>query len=161
MIRELKILLVALVALWGALGAFGNLSHLGGTYEAVRAVAAMEGVGEPGAANPQAIRAPFVVWLGVASIIAGKVGAAVFCALGGLAMIRARGGDASAFQRAKRAGVLGCGIAVAMLFGGWVVMAETHFLMWQTPMGEVAAPAAFRYGGFIALIMIFVAQPEP
>ena len=48
-----------------------------------------------------------------------------------------------------------------MLFGGFTVVGETMYLMWVDPGGEHAAAGAWRYGGFIALIMIFIAQAEP
>lgn len=157
MIRYLKILLIALVALWGLIGAFGNVVKLDLAYEQVRAVAAMSHVAD---APPWATSNPFVVWCGVALIVGGKLAAFLFCSYGAVAMLRNVKADQEAFQRAKRAGVFGCGLAVASLFAGFMVIGETMFLMFMDPGHTKAAEAAFRYGGFIALIMLYTAQRE-
>jgi predicted small integral membrane protein len=47
-----------------------------------------------------------------------------------------------------------------MLFGEFIVAAETWFLLWQTELGALALPTAFRCIGCIALIAIFVQQPD-
>lgn len=159
MIRYLKILLVLLVALWGLIGFMGNLAKLDATYEAVQSVTTMPFF-EPGEGPPWATDNAAVIWIGVALIIAGKLAALVFCGWGAIAMLRTVGADAYAYGRAKRWAVLGCGLALAMLFGGFTVFGEMFFLMFMDPGNEHAAAAAFRYGGFIALIMIFLAQED-
>lgn len=159
MLRAVKIVLVALVALWGLIGAFGNLTHLGGTYDAVRTVAAMEGV-EGINGGPPSTENSIIVWLGVALIVIGKIAAAVFCGAGAVAMARSAGGSASEFQHAKRLALVGCGAAIVMLFGGFAVIGESFFQMWQTPVGQLAGAGAFRYAGYIALIAIFVGQED-
>jgi predicted small integral membrane protein len=159
MIRNLKIFLVFLVALWGLIGAAGNLSHLGFTYDAVEGVTTMPWFPE-GAGPPWRTGNPAVVWLGVALIVSGKLAALALCGWGTFALWRARGGDAETFRRAKRWAILGCGLAVAMLFGGFTVLGETMFLMFRDPEIVHAGEGAWRYGGFIALIMIFVAQED-
>ncbi len=101
-----------------------------------------------------------VIWLGALSIVAGKVGALVLCSIGAFQMTKAIGAGPDQFQLSKRFAIIGCGVAVAMLYGSFIVFAESLFMMWQTPMGQTSALGAFRYGGFIALIMIFVAMKE-
>jgi predicted small integral membrane protein len=162
MIRTLKILFAAIVAYWGLIGAMGNFASLSIAYDYVEMVTSMSGVVDAGAAAPPwRTSSPVIVWAGVLLIVLGKLGAAVFCSLGVFKMLRARNADRQEFARARQWAVLGCGLAVAMLFGGFIVIGETMYLMWVAPDGEHAAAGAFRYGGFIALIMIFIAQAEP
>lgn len=159
MVRFIKILLVVLVALWGLIGAFGNLANLDFTYESVKSVTTMPHF-EAGEGPPWKTGSPIVVWLGVAVIVGGKLAAALFCGWAAFLMLRTVRIEDAAFRKAKRWAILGCGMAVVSLFGGFTVFGETVFLMFRDPGAEHAAAAAFRYGGFIALIMIFVAQEE-
>ncbi len=162
MIRSLKILFAAIVAYWGLIGVFGNLASLGVAYEYVEMVTSMSGVFEEGRpAPPWRTSSPVIVWAGVMLIVLGKLGAFAFCTTGAVKMIKTRDADQAAFADAKKWAVVGCGLAVAMLFGGFTVIGETMYLMWVNPDGEHAAAGAWRYGGFIALIMIFIAQAEP
>ena len=114
----------------GLIGAIGNLANLEFTYESVRAVTAMPFL-EAGQGPRWRTGNPVVVWLGVAVIIGGKLAAAIFCGWGAFRMVHAARFEGAGFVEAKRWAVLGCGLAVASLFGG-----------------------------FIALIMLFVAQEE-
>lgn len=159
MIRYLKVLLVAMVALWGLIGFMGNLAELDVAYEAVYSVTTMPAF-EAGEGPPWATDSPIVIWLGVAWIVLGKLVAVLFCGWGAIAMLRTIRADPVRFKEAKRWAVLGCGLALAVLFGGFIVIGEMFYLMFMDPGSERAAAAAFRYGGFIALIMIFVAQDE-
>ena len=162
MIRLLKILLAAIVAFWGLIGVTGNFMSLGVAYEYVEMVTSMSRVlEEVGAGPPWRTTNPIVVSAGVLLIVLGKTGAFVFCSLGAFRMVKTRNADQLSFEKAKTWAVLGCGLAVAMLYGGFIVVGETMYLMWVVPEGEHAAAAAWRYGGFIALIMIFIAQREP
>lgn len=161
MIRTLKILFAAIVAFWGLVSAIGNFVSLDIAYEYVEMVTSMSEVIEEGsAAPPWRTTSPIVVSAGVLLIVLGKLGAFAFCSIGVVKMARALKSDRRAFETAKKWAVFGCGLAVAMLFGGFTVIGETMYLMWISPGGEHAAAGAWRYGGFIALIMIFMAQAE-
>ncbi len=159
MVRLVKIFLIALVALWGLIGAAGNFAHLDAAYKAVESVTLMPTF-PADAAPPWRTDNPVVVWLGVALIVVGKIAAGAFCAYGAVLMVKARRADSAAFQLAKRFALVGCAFAVAMLFGGFTVIGETLYAMFRYPEHVQAAAGAFRYGGFIALIMIFVGQTD-
>ena len=162
MVRDLKILFAVLVAFWGLVGAMGNFASLSVAYEYVEMVTSMSAFVEDGRATPPwRTTSPAIVWAGVALIVLGKLGALIFCSIGAYKMARTRRDERSSFTAAKRWAVVGCGLAVAMLFGGFAVIGETMYLMWAFPDGEHSAAGAWRYGGFIALIMIFIAQPDP
>ncbi len=159
MVRLAKILLIVLVALWGLIGAAANLSHLNIAYEAVENVTLMPTF-PADAAPPWRTDSPVVVWAGVALIVSGKVAAAILCGFGAVVMVRERKANSSAFQHAKRYALVGCALAVAMLFGGFTVIGESLYAMFRHPEHVQAGAGAFRYGGFIALIMIFVGQRD-
>ncbi len=159
MVRLAKTLLIALVALWGVIGAAGNFSHLNTAYDAVRSVTLMPTFPAE-AAPPWRTENAVVVWLGVALIVSGKLAAAILCGIGTYSMFKNRKADSAAFQHAKRYGLVGCALAVAMLFGGFSIIGETLYAMFRHPEHLKAAEGAFRYGGMIALIMIFVGQSD-
>ena len=75
-------------------------------------------------------------------------------------MLQARSLGADTFNQSKSLALVGCSIMLAMLFGGFIVAAETYFQLWQTDLGNLALPMAFRYIGCIALIAIFVQQSD-
>ncbi len=72
-------------------------------------------------------------------------------------MWTARAGDPAAFSASKKWALTGCGVAVFMLFAGWIVIAETWFELWRSEvLRDVALDSAFRYAALIALIALFV-----
>jgi predicted small integral membrane protein len=160
MLRIVKILLILAVAAWGAVGAFLNLVNWEGTLASVAAATSMSTF-EGGADSWQATSNALLMWLGAIFIAASKVTAAVFCLVGASRMWQARAADARAFRTAKEFAMVGCGIAVFMLFAGFIVVAESWFEMWRSEFLRAASlESAFRYAGMIALIALFVAMPE-
>jgi predicted small integral membrane protein len=157
MIRLAKILLVITIALWGLSGAFGNLTKWSETMGAVGAVISMSTF-DGGAESWRATSNPALIWLGALFIILSKLAAGIMCSIGAWRMWQARSGDASSFNAAKEIALAGCAVAVIMLFGGFIVIAENWFELWRSPaFGAAVLAAAFRYGGMITLIAIFVA----
>ena len=156
MIRHVKIGLIVTVALWGLIGALGNLLDWGqalGSVEAVTSMASFAG----GPESWQATTNPIVVWLGALFIVISKLTTGILCAAGAANMWQSRGGSAVDFNSAKALGLAGCGVAVIMLFGGFIVIAESWFELWRSESGiRLALPDAFRYAGMILLIAIFV-----
>jgi predicted small integral membrane protein len=75
-------------------------------------------------------------------------------------MWQMRKADAESFNRAKVPALVGCAISMIMLFGGFIVAAEVYFELWKTELGRAALPQAFRYFASIALLAIFVQQPD-
>ena len=156
MLRIMKILLILSVALWGLLGAFGNLTDWSGTIGAVSATTSMSTF-EGGGDNWRATTNPAVIFAGALSIMLSKAVAGGMCLLGALRMWTARADDAAVFAKAKIFALAGCAVAVFMLFVGFSVIAEGWFELWRSDAmhAPVLAPA-FRYGGMIALIALFV-----
>jgi len=156
MLRIAKILLVLSVAMWGLLGGFGNAADWDGTTGAVSAVTSMSTF-EGGADSWRATANPTVVVAGALFITLSKVIAGLLCLAGAWQMWAARTSETAAFAGAKILALAGCAVAVFMLFFGFIVIGEGWFELWRSAaMGETVGPTAFRYGGFIALIALFV-----
>jgi predicted small integral membrane protein len=156
MLRSIKILLVLSVALWGLLGAFGNVADWNGTTGAVAAVTSMSTF-EGGADSWQATTNPAVIIAGALFIMLSKTIAGLLCLAGAWRMWVARAGNAAAFTKAKTLALTGCAVAIFMLFSGFIVIAEGWFELWRSDVmrGPVLS-SAFRYGGMIALIALFI-----
>ncbi len=159
MLPIVKIVLIATVAAWGFVGAFGNFADWEGTRGAVAAATSMS-TWEGGAESWRATTNPLVVTTGAILIPLLKLASAVLCALGAGSMWRARN-RGQEFEAAKRLALAGCGVAMFLLFAGWIVIAESWFEMWRSDvMRGPALEAAFRYLGCIALIALFVGMRD-
>ena len=102
-----------------------------------------------------------VIWAGALFITLAKTTTGVLCLLGALRMWAARKRDASAFAKSKELALAGCGIGMILLFAGWIVIAESWFELWRSDaMRDIALQSAFRYGGMITLIALFVANSD-
>ncbi|HET6565666.1 MAG TPA: DUF2165 family protein [Xanthomonadales bacterium] len=160
MLRNAKIILVLVVALWGFTGAFGNLNDWAGTMGAVGAVTSMSTF-DAVPASWRATSSPVIIWLGALFIMLSKFAGAVYCSIGATRMWRERAASAAQFQAAKQAALVGCAIMVIMLFGGFIVIAETWYELWRSEamLGPVLG-SAFRYAGLILLIALFVGSRD-
>ncbi|MEO1657429.1 MAG: DUF2165 family protein [Pseudomonadota bacterium] len=162
MVRDLKTLMTAMIAFWGLMAAFGNVMSLGAAYTQVTLVTSMADVAEAGGpVLPWATSNPLVAWLGVATIVGSKLGAGIFCSIALVKMVSARRGETAAFVSAKQWAVFGTGFGALLLFGGFTVFGEFVFMMWMSPKLAGAADMAARYGMMLAVLTIFLAQPEP
>lgn len=158
MLRIVKILLALSVALWGLLGALGNLLAWNATTRAVAAVTSMSTF--PGGPERwQATTNPAVILAGALFILVAKLACGALCLAGAWRMCKARAADAATFAKATTLALIGCGVAIFMLFTGFLVIGEGWFEMWRSDaLREQAAEAAFRFGGMIALIALFIGK---
>ena len=158
MLRIVKIVLVILVVVWGLIGGVKNFADVDGGLGAVQSVMnPPESVELP---DWQKVTNSIAIWIGWLIIPLGKLGAAGFCALGAWRMWASRKLESVSFNQAKELAIAGCGVAIAMLFGGFFVVGEVYFDLWMTPLGDVALPNAFRMIGCIGVIALLVAQRD-
>ena len=160
MLRHLKITLICTIALWGFVGSLHNVTDWNGTLGAVTATTSMatfEGGGDSWRATSQ----PVIIWLGALFIMLSKFTAAVLCAVGGIKMWQAKHLSSDEFNQSKELALAGVAVAVIMLFGGFIVIAEGWYELWRSEvMREPVLQTAFRYAGIITLIGIFVASKD-
>ncbi|KCZ89472.1 DUF2165 family protein [Hyphomonas johnsonii] len=160
MLRIVKILLVLSVAAWALVAVVGNIVDWGGTTGAVAATTSMSTF-DAVPASSRATSNPAVIFLGASFIVLLKLATGLLCLGGAWRMWTARGDDAAIFEKAKSLALTGCGVAMFMLFAGWIVIAETWFELWRSPaLLDPALGSAFRYGGFIGVIALFVGMRE-
>lgn len=160
MLKKVKSIMMLTVALWGFVGAMHNVIDWNGTLGAVDAATSMVTI-DGGADDWQATSSPFVIWAGALFIMLSKVVTGALCTMGGVAMWRAKASDNDAYSLAKNIALAGCGVALIMLFAGFIVIAESWFELWRSEsmLGPVLQ-SAFRYGGMIGLIALFVASQD-
>ena len=160
MLRIMKILLVLSVALWGLLGTFGNLHDWSGTMGGVEVTTSMSTF-EGGTDDWRATSNPVIIIAGALFILVSKALAGVLCLVGARQMWTARTSDAATFAKAKTLALTGCAVAMFMLFGGFIVIAESWFGLWQSKeLHDPVLASAFRYGGMIALTALFVGMRD-
>lgn len=160
MLRIAKTLLILVVASWGLVAALQNLVDWQGTLSAVGAATSMATF-EGGAESWQASSNNVLIWLGALFIVISKIVSGGLCLVGSTQMWRARRANTTEFQRSKQLALSGCAVSLFMLFGGFVVIAETWFELWRSDvMRGPVLDSAFRYGGMIALIALFVNTPD-
>ncbi|NNC37939.1 MAG: DUF2165 family protein [Hyphomonadaceae bacterium] len=158
--RIVKILLILSVAMWGTLGAFGNFDDWEGTKGAVEATTSMVTF-EESLAHWRATSNTVIIMIGAVLIPFLKLLTAALCFLGAWKMWGARKADAAVFHRASYWALTGCGVAMFMLFAGWIVIAETWFELWRSDvLRDASLQAAFRYCGMIGVIALFVGMRE-
>jgi predicted small integral membrane protein len=160
MLRIIKILLILSIASWALLGALGNVLDWGGTTGAVEAATSMSTF-DPVPTSGRATTNGAVILLGALFIVLLKIAAGGMCLFGAWQMWGARGGDVAEFAKAKILALAGCGVALFMLFTGWIVVAETWYELWRSPvMLDLALNSAFRYCGMIGVMALFVGMRE-
>ncbi|MCF6192759.1 MAG: DUF2165 domain-containing protein [Kangiellaceae bacterium] len=160
MLPKTKTLLIVTVALWGFIGAYQNTVNWDGTIGAVQAATSMTTF-ENGATSPHATSNQLIVWMGALFIVLSKLATGTLCAIGAVKMWQAQANDMEAFTLAKEIALTGCAIAMLMLFGGFIVIAEGWFELWRSEsMRGPVLESAFRYAGMIALIGLFVATKD-
>ena len=161
MLRIAKILLILSIAMWALLGALGNVTDWDGTTGAVKAATSMSTF-DPVPASGRATSSPLVILMGAMFITLLKIATGVLCLVGVWQMWSARAADTATFARSKTYALAGCGVAMFMLFAGWIVIAETWYELWRSPiMLEPVLGSAFRYCGMIGVIALFVGAQEP
>ena len=124
------------------IGVVGNLAGLPETYDAVRQVTSMANI-PVGVGPPWRTSSPIVIIPGVISIVLGKF-AAVLCGAGGILMLKNIRASADDFLRSKKLAVAGAGLAFALTFFSFTVIAESAVFSFYGPEGGVGA-LAFRY----------------
>lgn len=159
-IRILKIILVLCIGLQALIYAIQNMVNLDGAFAAVAYVFSMvDHATYPDHLGPPVTWAP-LIWLAVVTIISGETLVGVLCLKGALDMWRARREAAAGFIRAKTAAILGCGLAIVVWIGLFMVVGSAWFQMWQTEIGIGSLESAFMFAVSSAAVLIFVNQVE-
>lgn len=157
-VRIAKIVLVLAAAFLGLTGIF-NLLNYEMTMASVLAVTSMSGLPD-GQTMPWASDNTVLVVLGFLFIAGGKLGGGILCLMGAWRMWTARGASAESFNAAKSFALVGCAVLLVLFFGGFMYLANQFFMAWRAEFGAASAMGAFQLGGSVALILLFVNQPD-
>ncbi len=158
LIRASKILLVSAVAFFGFLGIFNFLGWDAG-YRSVEGIVSMADVPES-ARTFAATSNPVIITLGVLFIGLSKIVGGALCALGAVSMWHARHAPTAEFQAAKTYALVGCAVLIFLFVFGFMYLAGQFFMGWRTDFGAASSAAAFRFAGSVAIVLIFVNQPD-
>lgn len=158
MLRYTKILMMLMVGLFALIAAFFNVLQMDSDLALVAQV--VIGADASGIAGWQKIESPWLVKLCWSVIPISKALSGVLCLFCVSQMWLSRKLDMLSFQRSKQAGMAGCGVMLAMLFGVFILVSETWFQQWQTELGAGILGAAERYIVSIGVVAFFVNLPD-
>ncbi len=159
MLRAAKILLVFAVAIFYTFVVFNNVTDYDSNYQFVRHVLMMDSTFPGNHGMWRAINSPAVHTAFYVSIIAWEFATMALCWWGGIRMLRARGGSAAEFSRAKGVGAAALTLGLLMWLLAFLSVGGEWFLMWQSKSWN-GQDAAFRMFTVVGIVLLVVAQPE-
>jgi predicted small integral membrane protein len=159
MLRAAKILLVFAVAIFYTFVVFNNVTDYDSNYQFVRHVLMMDSTFPGNHGMWRAINSPAVHTAFYVSIIAWEIATMALCWWGGIRMLRARGGTAAEFSRAKGVAVAALTLGLLMWLLAFLGVGGEWFLMWQSKSWN-GQDAAFRMFTVVGIVLLVVAQSE-
>jgi predicted small integral membrane protein len=158
-LRTVKLLLVFGVGIFYSLVVFNNITDYGSNYEFVRHVMMMDSTFPGNRGMWRAINSPALHTIFYLSIITWEAATMLLCWWGGIAMARALGASAAAFQRAKRISYIALGLSLLMWLVVFLGVGAEWFLMWQSRTWN-GQDAAFRMFTVVGIVLLLVALPD-
>lgn len=154
--RIVKIFLAFAAAAWALVGGIRNLTDYSGGVEFAAFLLSVEGTD-----SLMALTHPMFAHISYAFVWLSKFVTAILCALGAVALWQSRSRAPADFSNAKEKVYLGIGIAIFMLFFGFMVVVGAMFAPSQ--ISEVKT-LYFEYTTFqlvgLGMIMLFLNLPE-
>ena len=159
MLRAAKVVLVFAVALFYSFVVLNNLTDYDSNYQFIRHVLMMDSTfpenhGMWRALNSSAVHTTFYV-----CIIAWEAVTMLLCWVGGVRLVRALGGPAATFHRAKNVAVAGLTLSLLMWLAAFLSVGGEWFLMWQSKAWN-GQEAAFRMFAVVGIVLVFLALPD-
>lgn len=153
--RLLKIALLAGVALFLTVSALDNITTPGAGYRVIKTAASMEAAPQLAGAMWRAVANPAVVAFMFGLTVLIEALAACLCWLGAARLWSARRAGAAAFQRAKRYGLLGCGLSALLYHMAFLTIGGEWFLMWHSTTVRLDQHAFHAFAASL-LVMMFL-----
>lgn len=161
MTRIVKIMLMFSVGLWGVFGALSNILDFSGGLEQVKFVLSMAGAKDAAGISWKSMHSDILANMAFAEIYLSKLLTGILCLYCSVRLFVARKADATTFEAAKQAGILGCGISIVMLFLGFIVLAGVYFEYWRVPTyGMITHNYAFIYTMCLMSFLLFLQWPD-
>ncbi len=159
-LRLAKILLVFAVAVFYSFVVLNNATDYDSNYQFVRHVLMMDSTFPNNRGMWRAINSSTLHTAFYLSIIAWESVTMILCWWGGVNLARSLGAAAAAFHRSKRVAIAALACAMLMWLLAFLGVGGEWFLMWQSKSWN-GQDAAFRMFVILALILIYLASPEP
>lgn len=155
--RLAKIALVASIGVLLLLVALDNVLDYGTNFDVVQHILAMDKM-PPSPLQWRAITSPTLHHLSYWVIIATEFLSALLSLYGAWLLWGQRAAEVRVFNGAKQMAVAGLAIGLLLYLFGFMAIGE-WFQMWRAGDYNMEQPA-FRFIGSIALVMLFLAQPD-
>ncbi len=157
--RSAKILLLAGVALFYTLVVFNNLTDFNSNFQFVRHVLSMDTTFPGNHGMWRALPSP--IWHRVFNmgIIGWEIATSILLWWGLANLLRAARLPAVKFNSAKRVPVMALTLSLLMWLVAFLDVGGEWFLMWQSQIWN-GQEAAFRNFAVVALVLLFLVQPE-
>ena len=158
--RAAKLLLLAGIALFYTLVVFNNLTDFDSNYEFVRHVLSMDTTFPGNHGMWRALRPPAFHLAFYFGIIAWEIANTILLWWGLAKLARALRLNASAFNAAKGAAVMGLALSMSMWLVAFLDVGSEWFLMWQSHAWN-GQEAAFRMFAVEGILLVVLMLPEP
>ena len=159
-IRILKIVLILFVGLMALFFAAANITNWDPGLETVAYVLSMEGHDYYSNRIFPPIINPVLVTITFLAIIVGESLVGVLSLKGAWDLWRKRKVSGDEFDSAKKLAILGCGMAMVVWFGGFMVLGGGLFQMWQSEIGAGSFRDSFTVAVTSGIIMLFLITPD-
>lgn len=154
--RLLKIALLVSVAIFLTVSALDNVTTPGAGYRVIKSVVSMEAAQQNPGAMWRAVASPAVVAFMFGLTVLAEALAACLCWLGAARLWGARRAGAAAFQRAKRYGLLGCGLSALLYHMAFLTIGGEWFRLWHSATTARLDQHAFYAFAASLLVMMFL-----
>ncbi|GEP07435.1 DUF2165 family protein [Methylobacterium oxalidis] len=159
-IRTSKGVLVLLAALFCLLVGYNNIVDYGSNYTFVQHVMSMDTTFPENHLKDRAVASPLLHQIAYGLIISGELAAGLLCLVGAFTLLRHVRSEQHIFAAAKALPIVGLTIGISIWFFGFMTVAAEWFLMWQSQQWNAVQPA-FRFVMCLAVVLIYLVQPEP
>ena len=156
--RLTKVVMVLSFALCASLVAFGNVTDYNVNFLLVSQVLTMDTTFPDNQSMWRAIKSPVLHHIAYGMIIGTEIVIALLCWIGGFRLFKAID-KAIAFNHSKKMAITGLTLGFLLWFTGFMTIGGEFFLMWQSEVAN-AQQAAFRLVVIIAIILIYLIQPD-
>ncbi|MGE6257660.1 DUF2165 family protein [Heyndrickxia sporothermodurans] len=158
-IRLTKSLLTVFFGLYVLFVAFGNVTDYNSNYMFVKHVLSMDTTFEGNSLMYRAITSTALHHVGYILIIIVEWIIALSCLYGGWKMFKQRNGSPEEFHNAKKWGMIGLLLGIAVWFLGFQVIGGEWFAMWQSQQWN-GLDSAFRLTTYISTTLVILMMKE-
>lgn len=158
-LRIAKSLLVLAVALFYSFVVLNNTTDYDSNFQFVRHVLMMDATFPGNHGMWRAVNSPALHTAFYLSIIVWEIATMLLASWGGIRLLRAARGTATAFNRSKSVAVVALTLALLMWLVAFLSVGGEWFLMWQSKIWN-GQEAAFRMFTTIGIVLILLTQPD-